>query len=194
MTLPRFVQRLFPALTFFAALSFLICGVQPLAQSPGQADLDYFSRDHCGERAGAGAGASGYAGSRRRLYEGAWQSAEDGGEPGCERARGTGDRAEPELAGGRWLRDGERPGELCAVDDRNGRGPDAPSRHLPGGRGHARDHLRDLRVLAKSAGRGPDVLVDRQAAREARCDHAARRFRAHLSQPGFQVPRLLSQR
>ncbi len=33
MTLSRFVQRLFSALTFFAALSFLACGMQPLARA-----------------------------------------------------------------------------------------------------------------------------------------------------------------
>jgi len=33
MSLPRFLQRLFPALTVFAALSFLVCGVQPLARA-----------------------------------------------------------------------------------------------------------------------------------------------------------------
>jgi hypothetical protein len=33
MSLPRFAQKFFPALTLFAALSFLICGIQPLTRA-----------------------------------------------------------------------------------------------------------------------------------------------------------------
>ncbi|MGB8846332.1 MAG: hypothetical protein WCC73_11675, partial [Terracidiphilus sp.] len=33
MTLSRFVQRLFPALTLFVVLSFLACGIQPPVQA-----------------------------------------------------------------------------------------------------------------------------------------------------------------
>ena len=72
--------------------------------------------------------------------------------------------------------------------------PARQARRLPHRHGHARHHLRHLRVFAAHPRRGPNVFVDGQAAREARVHRAARGFRSRLSQPRLQISRLFHQR